>query len=61
MGHCIVVVFDELFELGFQIGHRSEVPLSDQLAVNDSKEDFDLIQPRTMFGQVNKSNSMGWI
>jgi hypothetical protein len=43
VSHRFVVVFHELPQLLFQVSYRGEVPASQQLAVDDSENDLDLV------------------
>ncbi len=58
MCHCRVVVDDKLPDLRLQIGDRLEVSTTQTFALNDAEYDLDLIEPGTVFRQVNKANSM---
>jgi len=58
MGHCLVVVSQKVLQLGFQIRHRGEVSPANHLPHDDSKDGFDLVQPRTVFGQEHKADAM---
>ena len=56
VGHRRVVVGDKLSELRFEVGHRGEVAATQAFSVGDAKEDLDLIEPRTVFRQVDKAD-----
>jgi hypothetical protein len=43
VSHRLVVVFHELPQLVFQVGHRREVSAPQQLAVDDAENDLDLV------------------
>ena len=56
--HCLVVVCHELSELRFEVGDGREISPAHQFAVNDTKDDLNLIEPRTVLGKVDEANSM---
>lgn len=58
MSHRFVVIGHERSELRFEVGHRDEVSSPHHLAVNDAEDDFNLIEPRTVSGQIDEPNSV---
>ena len=58
VSHRRVVIGDERSEFRFEVGDRGEVSSAHHLAVNDTEDDFNLIEPRTVFGQIDEPNSM---
>ena len=56
MCHGRVVVGDELSDLGFECGHRGEVPAAEAFSLEDAEEDLDLVEPRAVFGQVDEAD-----
>ena len=56
--HRGVVVGDELSELRFQFGHRFEVAAAQTFSLEDAEEDFDLVQPRAVFRQVDEADAV---
>ena len=58
VGHRDVVIRDELPEFGLQFKHRGEVAPSQVLAVEDAEADFDLVEPRTVFRQVDEADAV---
>jgi ribosomal protein S5 len=61
MGHGCVVVGDELSELGLKFGHRGEVAAAQALSMDDAEKDLDLIEPRAVFGQVDKTDAVALV
>ena len=58
MGHGRVVVGDELTNLGLEFEHRGEACATQAFSVEDAEEDLDLVEPRTMFGQVDEADAV---
>lgn len=58
VGHRAVVIIHELPELRFKVGHRGEVSPAQTLSMNDTEDDLNLIEPRTVFRKVDKTDSM---
>ena len=58
VSHGQIVVFHELTELRFEVGDGREISPAHQFSVNDTKDDFNLIEPRTVLGKVDEANSM---
>jgi len=58
MGHCLVIVNQELAKLLLEIVHREEVSSSDHFPHDDSEHRFNLIQPGTVLGQVHETNAV---
>ena len=56
--HGLVVVGDELSQSRLEVGNRLEASASETLSMDDAEYDFDLIQPRTVFREVNESYAM---
>ena len=50
MTHRRIVIGDELSDLILQILHRSEVSTTENFAVENPKNDLDLVEPRTVLG-----------
>ena len=61
MGHCDVVIVQEVAEFLLQIGHAGEVASPHDLSHDDPKHRLNLVQPRAVFGQIHEPNGMGWI
>lgn len=58
MGHRRIVVSDECFEFVFQVWYRYETSSSQNFSLNDAEDDFDLVQPRAMFGKIDEADAM---
>ncbi len=58
LGHRLVVVGHEFSELRFEIGHGCEISTAYQFSVDDTEDHLDLIEPRTMLGEVDKADAM---
>lgn len=58
MGHRGAVIGHELTESRFEVGHRQDVSAPQLLSTNDPENDLNLIEPRTVFRQIDKSDSM---
>lgn len=58
MGHRLVIVIQKLAKLVLEDFHRGEVSPSDDFPHDDPEHRFNLIQPRTVFGQVHEANAM---
>ena len=58
MGHRGVVIVEELAELLLQIGHGGEVAPPHDLPHDDPKHRLNLVQPRTVLGQVHEPNGV---
>src|SRR5947208_6928637 len=58
MGHRGIVICHELSKLRFQVGHREKMSAPQKLSMNDPENDLNLIEPRTVFRKVHKSDSM---
>jgi hypothetical protein len=58
MSHRCVVVLDELPDLKLKITHRGKVSATQTLSLDDAEYNLDLIEPRTVFREVDKANSM---
>ena len=58
MGHGRVGLGDELLELGLPCGHRGDVAAAQALSLEDAEEDFDLVEPRAVFGQVDEADAV---
>ena len=56
MGHRLVEVFQEHPQFLFQVGDGGEVSATHDLSHHDSKDDFDLVPPGTVFGKVHEPN-----
>ena len=61
MGHREIVVFDKAFNLVCQMGHRSEAASTQEFSLEHSEDDLDLIEPRTMFWQVDEVDAVAGI
>lgn len=61
VGHRGVVVGDELSELGLEFWHRGEVAATQAFALQDAEEDFDLIEPGTVFRQVDEADAVAGV
>lgn len=58
VGHRAVVIGHELAELRFKVSHRGEVSPAQALSMNDTEDDFNLIEPRAVFWKEDKPDSM---
>src|SRR6202790_1134970 len=58
LGKHFVEIREECQQLAPQIFHRSKVTTPDHLAHHHSKDNFNLIQPRRVLGQVDKADTM---
>ena len=58
VSHGLVVVCHELSKLRFEVRNGGENSAADQFSVNDTKDDLNLIEPRTVLGKVDEANSM---
>jgi hypothetical protein len=58
VGHRGVVVGHEFSELRFEVGYRSEVSTPQKLSMNDTEDDLDLIEPRTVFWKIDETDPM---
>jgi len=58
VSHCGVVISNELPDPRLQIGNRFEASTTQTFALNDAKDDLDLIEPRTVLGQVDEADAM---
>ena len=58
MGHGEVVIRQELTELGFQFQHRGEATATQTFSLDDAENDFDLVEPRTVFWQINEADAV---
>ena len=56
--HRVVVVLDELPQLRLKVTHRGEVAAADRFAIDHSEHRFNLVQPRTVFGRIDKADAM---
>ena len=61
MGHRSVVVVDEVSELIVEFWHRGEAAAAQAFAMDDAEDDFNLIEPRTVFREVHEPNAMARI
>lgn len=61
VGHRVVEVFKERFQFVFEVGNRGEVATTHHLSHHDPEDHFDLVQPRTVFGQKYEPDSVAWI
>ena len=58
VGHRCVVVGDEFSDLQFERRHTGEVSAPQKLSMNDTENDLDLIEPRTVFWKVDETDPM---
>ena len=58
MGHHWVVVADEVGELILEFAHRCEAAASLAFALADAEDDLNLVEPRTVFREVDEPNAM---
>ena len=49
-GHGFVEVVDEIADLSGQVALGLEVAATDELTHQDGEPDFDLVEPRSVFG-----------
>ena len=56
--HCCVVVINESDKAILKIVQGTERSIPCQFFSQCPKPDFDLVEPATMFGSVDKSNAM---
>ena len=61
VGHRFVVVGDEVRQLFVQRVHRDEAAAAQAFAVDDSEDDLDLVEPGTVFRQIDEPNAMAGI
>src|ERR1700682_646418 len=61
VGHRGVVVDDELSKLRLEFEHRGEIAAAEALALEDTEKDFDLVEPRTVFRQVNETDAVAGV
>ena len=61
MGHRVIVVSEEAAEFLLQICYGSEVAPAHDLPHDDSKHSLNLVQPRTVLGQIHEPDVMGRI
>ncbi len=58
MGHRHIVIGDEFSDLTLQILHRGEVAAAQNLSLKNAQEDFYLVEPRTVLGEVHEADAM---
>jgi hypothetical protein len=56
MRHRCVIIIEELSEFVFEVLHGREVSPADHFPHDDAEDRFDLVQPGTVFRQVNEAN-----
>lgn len=56
MCHGRIVIVDKLSELGLEVDHRGEVAAAEALSLLNAEEDFDLVEPRAVFRQINEAD-----
>ena len=56
MSHRCVVVVEELLKFFFEVLHGREVSPADHFPHDDTEDRFDLVQPGTVFRQINEAN-----
>ena len=56
-----VEVGDEPLELLNQVLLRREVAVAHHSAVDDAEENFDLVESRTVFGQIDESDAVAGV
>src|SRR5260370_42100565 len=58
LGEHLVEVIDKGQQFRAEIVHRRETATTDDLSHNHPKHDFDLIEPRTVFGRVHEPDAI---
>lgn len=58
VGNRGIIVLDKLSDFRLQFGHRGEVAPTQAFAMQDTEEDFDLVEPRTVFGQIDEADAV---
>ena len=58
VSHGLVVVGHEFSELRFEVRDGREISPAYQFSMDDTKDDLNLIEPRTVLGKVDEANSM---
>lgn len=58
VGHRVIVVHDEVPQLVVQFRHRGEAATTQAFAMDDSEDNLDLVEPGTVFRQVDEPNAM---
>lgn len=58
MSHCVVEAFQKSAQLVLQVGDRGELAATHDLSHHDSEDDFDLVQPRAVFGKKHEADLM---
>ena len=53
-----VEVGQERFQFFFQVHHGGKVAAADDLPHDNAEHDFDLIQPRTVLGEIHEADAM---
>lgn len=61
MSQCQIEIVQKGTQLGFQVGDGGEVAAADDFTLHDAEHDFDLVQPRTVFGQEHEADAMGGV
>ena len=61
LGKSSVEIVNELFQSIFQFRQRGKVSSLDSAAVDDSENDFDLVEPRRVLGKVNQANPVALV
>ena len=61
MGHRWVVVADEVGELIAEFWHRCEAAAAQAFSMNDAEDDLNLVEPRTVFREVDEPKAMARI
>jgi len=58
LGEDLVEVFDETHQLLPQVGYRAEAASPNDLPGDRAEDDFNLVQPRRVLGQVQETDTM---
>ena len=58
VSHGGVVIVDEAPDSRLQCGHRGEAASPQTFAVQDAEHDLNLVEPRTVFGNIHEANAM---
>ena len=61
LGDGVVEVVHETFEFLDQVDFRCKASTPHHATVDDSENDFNLVEPRTMFWDVDETNAMTYV
>ena len=60
-GNCLVEILHESLEFLDQVELGTEAASSHHATIDDAENDFDLVEPRTVFREVHKTDAMARI